>query len=63
MVKKSFERLHKIKEMQFVAVAAKSRSSLHIGKCDFKELVLNKIFYLVIFSYIYRPFIAKYTYC
>ena len=42
-----------------MAVAAKS--SLHMEKCDFKELGLNKIIYLVVFSCINRPLTAKYT--
>ena len=37
MVKKSFERLHKLKETLFMAVATKSRSSLDKGKCDFQQ--------------------------
>ena len=44
-----------------MAVDAKSRTSLHKVKCDFNELVLNKIFYLVVFTRINRPFTAKYT--
>ena len=61
MVKKSFDRLDKLKETKFMAVDAKSRTSLHIVKCDFNELVLNKICYLVVFTRINRPFTAKYT--
>ena len=60
MVKKSSERLHKLKGTLFMAAAAKSRSSLHIEKCNFNELVLNKKFYLVVFSSINRPLIANY---
>ena len=60
MVKKSSERLHKLKETLFMAAAAKSRSSLHIEKCNFNELVLNKKLYLVVFSSINRPLIANY---
>ena len=44
-----------------MAVVAKSRSSLDIEKCDFNMLVLNKIFYLVVFSCINLPLNAKYT--
>ena len=44
-----------------MALAAKSRSSLHIEKCDFNELVLNKIFYLVAFSCINPPLTATHT--
>ena len=42
-------------------VAAKSRSSLHIEKYDFNGLVLNTIFFLVIFRYINCPLTAKCT--
>ena len=61
MVKKYFERLDKLKETEFMAIDAKSRTSLQIVKCDFNELVFNKIFYLVVFTRINRPFTAKYT--
>ena len=44
-----------------MAVVAKSRSSLHKEKCDFNKLVLNKILYLVVFSYINLSFTAKYA--
>ena len=44
-----------------MAVAAKLRSSLRKEKCDFNKLVLNKIFYLVVFSCINLPPTAKYT--
>ena len=44
-----------------MVVVAKSRSSLHIEKCDFDELILNKIFYLVTFSCINLPLTVKYT--
>ena len=44
-----------------MAVAAKSKSSLHIEECDLKELVLDKIFYLVVFSCINCPLTPKYT--
>ena len=44
-----------------MGVVAKSRSSLHIEKCHFNKLVLNKIFYLVVFNCINLPFTAKYT--
>ena len=44
-----------------MGVAAKSRSSLHIEKYDFKELVLNTIFYLVVFNCVNLPLTAKYT--
>ena len=53
--------LHKLKETQSMAGVAKSRSSLHIEKSDFDMVVLNKIFYLVIFSCINLPLTAKYT--
>ena len=43
-----------------MAVVAKSRNSLHKEKCDFNELVLNKILYLVVFSCINLPLTAKY---
>ena len=43
-----------------MAVVAKSRSSLHKEKCDFNELVLNKILFLVVFSCINLPLTAKY---
>ena len=61
MVKKSFERLQKHKETQFMAVVAKSRSSFHKEKFDFNKLVLNKILYLVIFSCINLPVTERYT--
>ena len=44
-----------------MAVVAKSRSSLHKEKCDFNKLVLKKILYLVVFSYINLSLTAKYT--
>ena len=44
-----------------MAAVAKSRNSLHKEKCDFNKLVLNKIFYLVVFSCINLPLTAKYT--
>ena len=44
-----------------MAVVAKSRSSLHKDKCDFKKLFLNKILYLVVFSCISLPLAAKYA--
>ena len=44
-----------------MAAAAKPRISLHIEKCDSNTLVLNKIFYLVVFSCINLPFTEKYT--
>ena len=37
-----------------MAVAAKSRSSLQIEKCDFNKLVLNKYF-IWLFSVAYKP--------
>ena len=44
-----------------MAVVAKSSSSLHKEKWDFNKSVLNKILYLVVFSYIKFPLTAKYT--
>ena len=44
-----------------MAVVAKSRSSLHKEKCDFKRLVLNKILYLIFSNCINLPLTAKYT--
>ena len=44
-----------------MGVAAKSRSSLHIKKYDFNKLVLNTIFYLVVFNCVNLPLTAKYT--
>ena len=44
-----------------MAVVAKSRSSLHKEKCDFNKLVLKKMLYLVVFSYINLSLTAKYT--
>ena len=41
--------------------AAKTSSSLHEEKCNIKNLVLNKIFYLVVFSCIRLSLNAKYT--
>ena len=38
-----------------MALAAKSRSSLHKEKCDFNKPVFNKILYLVVFSCINLP--------
>ena len=58
MVKKSSERLRKLKETLFMAAAAKS--SLHMEKCNFNKLVLNKKFYLVVFSSTNRLLIANY---
>ena len=55
MVRKSFDILHKLKETYFMTVVAKSRSSLHKEKIDFKKLVLNKILYLVVLSCINLP--------
>ena len=43
-----------------MTVAAESRSSFHMKKCDFKELVFHKIFHLLVFSGINRPLNAKY---
>ena len=43
-----------------MAVVAKSRSSMHIEKCDFNKLVLNKIFYLVVSNCINLRLAAKY---
>ena len=40
--------------------AAKTSSSLHEEKCNIKNLVLNKIFYLVVFSCISLSLNAKY---
>ena len=45
-----------------MAVVTKSRSSLHAEKCEFNKLVLNKIFYLVVFSCINLPLTAKYIF-
>ena len=45
-----------------MTVATKSRRSLHIEKCDFNELILNKVFYLVLFSCINYRLTAKYTF-
>ena len=62
MVKKPFERFQKLRKTQFtIAEAAKSRSSLSIEKCEFYELVLNKIFHLIVFICINRSLTAKYT--
>ena len=44
-----------------MGVVAKSRSSLHKEKWDFKKLVLKKILYLLVFSCINLPLTAKYT--
>ena len=44
-----------------MAVVAKSISILHKEKCDLNKLVLNKIFYLGIFSCRNLPLTAKYT--
>ena len=44
-----------------MTVVAKSVSILHKEKCDLNKLVLNKIFYLVVFSCINLPLTAKYT--
>ena len=46
----SLERLLKLKQTPFMAVLAKSRSSLHKENHDFNKLVLNKIHYLVAFN-------------
>ena len=44
-----------------MTVAAKSRSSLHKGKCDFNKLVLKIIIYVGPFQ-LYKPsFTAKYA--
>ena len=51
----------KLKEILFIAVAAKSISSFYILKCAFNKLVLNKILYLVVFSLRNRALTAKYT--
>ena len=45
MVKEIFVILHKLKESSFMAVATKSSNNLPIEKCDFNQLLLNKIFY------------------
>ena len=42
--------------MQFMTIAAKSRSSLQIDKCDF-----NKLVYLDVFSCGNLPLTTKYT--
>ena len=44
-----------------MALVAKSRSSLHKEKCDFNELILNKVLELVVSSCINLPLTAKYT--
>ena len=44
-----------------MAVAAKSRSSLHKKKCDFNKLVFNKILYVGRFQLYKTPFTAKST--
>ena len=44
-----------------MAVVAKSRSRNVKEKCDFNQLVLNKILYLVVFNCINLPLTAKYT--
>ena len=44
-----------------MAVVAKSRSKNVKEKCDFNQLVLNKILYLVVFSCINLLLTAKYT--
>ena len=44
-----------------VAAKPKSRTSFHIEKCDFNELVLNKIFYFVVFNCRNRLATVKYT--
>ena len=61
MVKKSFERLHKLKQTLFMAVEATSGSSLRKGNNNFNKLVFNKILYLVTFNCKNLPLIAKYT--
>ena len=47
MVKKSFARLHELKETWFIAVVVKSVSSLHKEKYGFNKIVLNRILYFV----------------
>ena len=44
-----------------MAIVAKSIRILHKEKCDLNKLVLNKIFYLVIFGCINLPLTAKYA--
>ena len=44
-----------------MAVVAKSRSNFDKEKCDFNNLVLTKILYLVVFSCTNLPLTAKYT--
>ena len=41
MRKKSFEKFHKLKETEFMAVGAKWRRSLQIEECNFSEPALN----------------------
>ena len=43
-----------------MAVAGKSRSSFHIEKCDFNEVILNKMFYFVVLICINCPLTEKY---
>ena len=42
MVKKSFERLHKLKEIY----GSSSKVKKHEKKCDFNKLVFNQILYV-----------------
>ena len=61
MVKRSFERLHKLKQLLFTAVEAKSGTNLRKENRNFNKLVFNKILYLVTFNCINLPLTAKYT--
>ena len=60
-MKKSFEKFLKLKETLFMAVLAKSRSSLQKEKCDFNNPVLKNILYSVVFSSINLPLTAIHT--
>ena len=61
MVEEYLVRLHKLKETNIMAVAAKSRNCLHLKKCGFNLLILNIVFFLVLFRCINYPLAAKYT--
>ena len=55
MVKKSFERLHKLKEIY----GSSSKVKKHEKKCDFNKLVFNKILYVGRFQLCKTSFTAK----
>ena len=60
-MKKTFAILNKLKQSQFMGVAAESSNSLHREECNFNLLVLNRNTLLDLFGCINYTLTPKYT--